>query len=111
MNENAKIPATCGMFSKFNHNSLEGWGGNTYKRLVPVFLGDTDQYIDTALDSLEEKGNPFLRIPIPGESGADRLINGIILGDYVSLHLAKLLGVNDSPVYSITEFKRRTGGI
>ena len=74
-------------------------------------MGDADQYINAALDLLEEKGNPFLRIPIPGESNADKLINGTILGDYVSLYLAKLLGVNDSPVYSITEFKRRTGGL
>ncbi len=111
INENAKIPAASGTFPEFNHNSLEGWGGNTYNGLIPLFIGDSDPYIDAALDLLEEKGNPFLRIEVPGSSETERIVSGMILGDYVSLYLAQILGVNDSPVYSITEFKKRTGGI
>ena len=59
----------------------------------------------------KEKGNPFLMVEIPGESDAEVMLNGVVLGDYVSLYLAQMLGVNDSPVYSITEYKKRTAGL
>ena len=111
INENSKIPAACNTFPEFNHNSLEGWGGNSHNSLIPVFLGATNQYIDAALGILKERGNPFLMVEIPGESNAEVMLNGVILGDYVSLYLAQMLGVNDSPVYSITEYKKRTAGL
>ena len=111
INENSKIPAACNTFPEFNHNSLEGWGGNSHNSLIPIFLGATNRYIDAALEILKEKGNPFLMVEIPGESDAEIMLNGVVLGDYVSLYLAQMLGVNDSPVYSITEYKKRTAGL
>ena len=111
INENSKIPAACNTFPEFNHNSLEGWGGNSHNSLIPIFLGATNQYIDVALGILKEKGNPFLMVEIPGESDAEVMLNGVVLGDYVSLYLAQMLGVNDSPVYSIAEYKKRTAGL
>ena len=108
INENAKVPAACNTFPEFNHNSLEGWCGNSYNSLIPLFLGDTDPYIDVASDVMGESGNSFLFVRIPGDSVAERMINGVVLGDYVSLYLAQILGVDDSPVYAITEFKKRT---
>ena len=110
INENAKIPAACNTFPEFNHNCLEGWSGNSHKSLVPIFIGGADFYADTALQIMAERGNDFLRVDIPGRTDMERIVNGILLGDYVSLYLAHILGVNDSPVYAIAEFKRRIAG-
>lgn len=108
INENAKIPAACGMFPEFNHNSLEGWCGNVSNILIPIFLGPHDRFVDSAASIMEEKGNPMMFIDIPGDSEIEMLVNGIILGDYVSLYLADLMKRDASPVPAITEFKKRT---
>lgn len=111
INENAKIPAACGTFPEFNHNSLEGWYGNPYKSIIPLFLGETDQFIDIAADIMASKNNSFIMVPIPGESHQETIINGMVLGDYVSLYLADILSVDASPVYAIKQFKDRTADL
>ncbi len=109
-NENSKKVAGDGMFPEFDHNELEGWAGDECNTNVPVFIrtsadGDTTRYIDACSETIRKWGvRPYI-INIKGETLMESIMYGIILGDYVSLYVAELLGKDPSPVDAITEFK------
>ena len=109
-NENAKKVAGDGVFPEFDHNELEGWAGDTCRTNLPVFIrtkadGETAKYMDACKDVIKKWGVDPLIINIPGETHMESIMYGIILGDYVSLYVAELLGIDPSPVEAITEFK------
>ena len=68
------------------------------------------EYMDVCASMLRDRGSPFLEVRIPGDNLSECVMNGIILGDYVSLELAELKGVDPQPVPAITEFKERLKG-
>ena len=115
INENAKTVAAAGVFPEFCHNSLEAWGHSEGDEVLPVLLrtsadGPVSEYMDVCASMLEDRGSPFLEVCIPGDNLSECVMNGIILGDYVSLELAELKGVDPQPVPAITEFKERLRG-
>ena len=115
LNENAKSVAAAGVFPEFCHNSLEAWGHSEGDEVLPVLLrtcedGPVSEYMDVCASMLEDRGSPFLEVRIPGGNLPECVMNGVILGDYVSLELAELKGVDPQPVPAITEFKERLRG-
>lgn len=115
LNENAKSVAAAGVFPEFCHNSLEAWGHSEGGDMLPVLLrtsadGPVSEYMDVCASMLRDRGSPFLEVCIPGDNLSECVMNGVILGDYVSLELAELKGVDPQPVPAITEFKERLKG-
>ena len=112
INENAKTVAATGVFPEFCHNSLEAWCNSSPPGVIPILLraGDAQpvsEYMDVCSALLEENGSGFLIVDLLGDNMVERIMNGIILGDYVSLCLAEMKGIDPIPVPAITEFKRR----
>lgn len=112
INENAKTIAAAGVFPEFCHNSLEAWGHGCAEGVIPILLRAEDdppvsEYMDVCSRLLSERGSGFLEVDIPGDNMVERVMYGIILGDYVSLALARGKGVDPVPVPAITEFKQR----
>lgn len=109
-NENSKKVAGDGVFPEFDHNELEGWAGDDRKGNLPVFIrtqadGETAKYMDACAKTIKKWGvQPFI-VNIEGDTLMESIMYGIILGDYVSLYVAELLGIDPSPVEAITEFK------
>ncbi|HET6998671.1 MAG TPA: SIS domain-containing protein, partial [Solirubrobacterales bacterium] len=77
-----------------------------------VFLEDCDQHprerrrFELTAAAVEADGAPAIRIETAGETRVSRLLWATMLGDLVSLELAKARGVDPLPVEAIERFKR-----
>ena len=72
---------------------------------------DPDQHprvqrrIELTAAEVERSGAPALRVAAPGDTRLDRVMSLVMLGDLVSVHLARLDGVDPTPVEAIERFK------
>src|SRR5215216_408419 len=110
VNENAKLPAFSSALPEADHNELEGWSG-AGGRFAAIFLEDRDQHprerrrFELTARAVEPHAAAVLRIETEGEPRAERLLHAVMLGDLVSLELAKGRGVDPLPVEAIERFK------
>ena len=114
LNENAKQLAHSALFPELNHNEIVGWepSGAASDRAV-VLLGDPEEPHEIAerreltAEYVESRG--ALVVPMREERGGRlaRTVALVQLGDYVSLYLALLNGIDPTPIASIDAFKRR----
>src|SRR5262249_52894727 len=99
-NENAKIPAFDSEIPEANHNELCGWTKeeSAAHRLAAVFLEDRDQHpregrrFALSAEAVEAAGAVAVRVETAGETRVARLLWATMLGDLVSLELARLRG-------------------
>lgn len=114
VNENAKLPAFFSELPEADHNELCGWkaGGG---RFAAVFLEDSDQHprerrrFELTAAAVAADGGTAIRLETAGETRVARLLWGVMLGDLVSLELAKARGVDPLPVEAIERFKGEMG--
>ena len=113
-NENAKRPAFAGVLPEIDHNELEGWTG-AGGRFAAVFLEDRDQHprerrrIELTAQAVEPHAATVIRVETEGETRTERLLHAVMLGDLVSLELAKAQGTDPLPVPGIEGFKSELG--
>ncbi|MFA5312101.1 MAG: bifunctional phosphoglucose/phosphomannose isomerase [Methanomassiliicoccales archaeon] len=113
-NENSKMVAFSGEVPEMNHNQMVGWlQGSGCAPCRPVFL--LPSRMDTTIEKMTmvtiqmftEAGLEPMVVPLHGNTHAENLVSGILLGDYVSYYLALLKGCDPGPVPVIQEFKSR----
>lgn len=114
INENSKMVAFSGEIPEMNHNQLVGWlQGDRCNACRPVFL--LPSMMDPTIERMtmvtiqmfnESKLNPVV-VPLHGNTLAENLLTGLILGDHISYYLALLKGVDPGPVGVIQDFKKR----
>jgi len=114
MNENAKIIAFSGTIPELNHNEIVGWSNlDVESSCRPVFIcedgvPDTDiSMLDESIEILRSVGLDPEVIRIDGRTALERSLKAIMLGDYVSLFLASMNGVDPVDVEPIKNFKQR----
>lgn len=116
VNENAKLPAFCSELPEANHNELCGWAAPD-ANLIAVLLEDADQHprvrrrIELTAEAVVAAGARALRVESAGETRVARLLWATMLGDLVSLELAKARGVDPLPVEAIERFKQAMGPV
>ena len=116
-NENSKSPAHFAEFPELNHNEIVGWrdggAGDLYKRVVVLSLEDRDDH-----DMTRRQTEIGLGIERPlaaavhrfdgGRGGRlSRMISLLMLGDFASIYLAYLYGVDPTPVENIDYLKNK----
>jgi glucose/mannose-6-phosphate isomerase len=116
LNENAKRQAFFSELPEGDHNEIAGWAGVPEGlRLAVVMLEDLElnprlerRFALTA-EAIESAGAEVVRVP--GEEGTPtaRMLEGVMLGDLVSLHLAEAFDVDPMPVDAIESFKAALG--
>ena len=113
INENAKLPAFSAELPEADHNELNAWeGAPGLAPLAAIFLDDggadeslrrrlalTAREIGAYASALEE-------VPAFGSTPVERVAAGVMLGDFLSVYLAVLRGVDPTPVEAIERFKR-----
>ena len=116
VNENAKLSAFFSELPEADHNELCGWDAPAAK-LAAVFLEDADQHprirrcFELTAAAVAGGEAPTVRIETAGETRVARLLWATMLGDLVSLELAKARGVDPVPVEAIERFKQAMGPV
>jgi glucose/mannose-6-phosphate isomerase len=114
VNENAKSPAYSIVLPEADHNEIEGWSGAA-GRFAAILLEDRDQHprerrrFELTAEAIEPHAAAVIRVETEGETRPDRLLHTVMLGDLVSIELAKAGGVDPLTVESIESFKRELG--
>lgn len=116
VNENAKLPSFCSELPEADHNELCGWSGAVpEQRLAAVFLEDCDQHprerhrFELTAESLAAEAAAVVRVQTAGESRVARLLWAVMLGDLVSLELARRRGVDPLAIEPIERLKAAMG--
>jgi glucose/mannose-6-phosphate isomerase len=112
--ENAKRLAAFDEVPELFHNTIVAWDAvsrSEAKRYSVLLLewSGTAPLIRQSLRYLErllrEKGVQVMRVPLAAEDRLEALVQGLALGDYVSLFLAERGKVDPLPYDAITRFK------
>jgi glucose/mannose-6-phosphate isomerase len=116
VNENAKLHAWWGELPEANHNEILGWSGSVGdERPAAIFLEDRDQHprvgrrFELTAKAVEPNAAAVVRVETAGETRIERLMWTVMLGDLVSLEVARQREVDPLPVEAIERFKEEMG--
>lgn len=112
-NENAKNVAWCNQYPEFNHNEFIGWTSHpTDKPYGVVDLRSSFEHervqkrFEVSERLLSGKRPSALVVDAQGDTLLQHLLWSVALGDFVSLYVALLNGLNPTPVDLIEKFKK-----
>lgn len=114
INENAKTLAHFAFFPELNHNEIVGWevGDHLMKRSLIVSLEDredhpmTRRHAEVGLGLMAPHAGKIERLEAPGGGRLARMLAMMLLGDFASVYLAYLNGVDPTPVEKINALKK-----
>lgn len=111
-NENAKNVAWCNQYPEFNHNEFMGWASHPVEKpyaIIELRSSLEHPKIQKRFEISErllsgQRPHPEV-VEIKGETILQQLLWTIMLGDFTSLYLAFLNGLNPTPVELIEKLK------
>lgn len=114
INENAKAPAFWNVFPELNHNEIVGFEvpEKALSRLWIVFLQDKYDHprvkkrMDITRAVVEKSVGGVSDVHSVGEGLLARMYSLIYTGDFASVYLAMLYGINPGPVKAIDYLKK-----
>jgi glucose/mannose-6-phosphate isomerase len=112
-NENSKIPAKWEVFSELNHNEIVGWenAGELGKCFSAIFIRDREEpteihsRIEITKELVGQAGLGMFEVYAQGKSPLAKMLSTICIGDFTSIYLAILHGVDPTPVKTINHLK------
>ena len=115
LNENSKTTAVVEELPEATHNAVVGYAQpeSLHERLYVLFLASPIEHPRNRLraslsaDLLGGAGISHQVIPLAGEGRLAQAVSAIVLGDYTSVYLAFLYGVDPTPVEAIGYVKGR----
>jgi glucose/mannose-6-phosphate isomerase len=113
-NENAKVPSKWEVFSELDHNEVVGWegAGDLAGCFSAVFIRDENEseVIRSRIEITKElmpEGSKLFEVWGQGKSELARMLSVVCVGDFVSVYLALLRGVDPTPVNTISLLKAK----
>jgi len=120
VNENAKAPAFAQAIPEMCHNEVCGWGQHgdmTRQVFTLVELRHDEEHpqesrrFELVRDTImAEVVHDVVEVRADGEGALAQLLDLILYGDYVSLHLAAQEGIDPGPVPILVDLKRALAG-
>ena len=114
LNENAKTWAIWDELPELAHNSIVGFDAPPVLRqaIRAVILQGTESADASArrravIDELDASGTAHSEVALQPDLPLAEAFAGVILGDWVSYHLAILFGVDPTPVKAINRYKAK----
>jgi len=115
VNENAKAPAYWGVLPEIDHNEICGFEGmgafGPMSRLVllrdPRHHRQVERRFDLTRDLVAGHTGGVIELAAEGDTALGRVMDLVMLGDYASLYLGLLRGVDPGPVEMIGKLKGR----
>lgn len=110
-NENSKYVAFCDCvppYSDFAH-----WKGAIGTTMAPTFLIGSDttdpnvRFLKETADRMEDEGMDIIRVMPGGFTYEDDLFRAIMIGDYTSIYMADIRGIDSARVRPIEQLKER----
>jgi len=116
-NENSKVPSKHDVFPELNHNETVGWEApeTLTKNYSVLLIRDSDEppeirhRIETTKSLVLHKAKKVLEIHARGEGKLAKMFSVLRIGDFMSVYLAVLQGVDPTPVKIIDEVKKELG--
>ncbi|MEA3356081.1 MAG: bifunctional phosphoglucose/phosphomannose isomerase, partial [Candidatus Bipolaricaulota bacterium] len=113
INENAKQPAFWNVFPELNHNEILAMEHPSLMRTHSIVMlknnfdsAENRARMEIMQGLFAERAIPVTQTMADGATELAQILSQIYLGDYVSLYLALLNGVDPTPVRLIEQFKR-----
>lgn len=113
MNENAKNLAWWGQYPEFNHNEFIGWSSHPVDKpfcVIEIRSNLEHERVQkrfTVSERMLSGKRPSPHVIEPqGESLAQQIFWASMFGDFVSVYLALLNGLNPTPVDLVEKFKK-----
>jgi len=117
INENAKQPAFASQLPEADHNEICGWAAEAGAGgMAAVFLEDCDQHprerrrFELTAEAVAASSGTVVRLESVGETRVERLLWATLLGDLVSLEIARLRGVDPESIVAIDRLKEGMAG-
>jgi len=119
-NENSKIICRYDEVPECNHNDIVGWSLNpeVSKNFTCILFRDSENesiYISKRLNFMkklfEEVSANVIEININGKKRLAKMLYAMHLGDFTSIYLSILRGIDPTPVDAITELKNELAKI
>jgi glucose/mannose-6-phosphate isomerase len=116
VNENAKAPAFWAVQPELCHNEIAGWGqhGDVTRQVLSVIKLRHDnehpqvmRRFELVDEVLRESAGLVEEVWAHGEGDLAQLLDLVLLGDFMSLHLAFQEGIDPGPVPALVELKQR----
>lgn len=115
--ENSKHMAFWNAVPSLHHDEAVGWDmdRSLLKNLAVVLLrdrGDSDKVarrLDVTREILQDRVGRVLEVHSRGQGLMARMFSLVMLGDFATIYLAVLSGVDPTPVEMIQHFKRQMG--
>lgn len=113
-NENSKVPAKWEYFSELDHNEIVGWDkcGKLNASFSIIYIRDKREphgirlRIQTTKDIITHAVKSF-EVWSEGTSDLPRMLSAICFGDFASVYLALLRGVDPTPVRTVSVLKKQ----
>ena len=113
-NENAKVPSKWEFFSEVDHNEVVGWehAESLAKCFSAIFLRDKAEPVEfrnriEITKGLMPTGSKLFEVWSQGKGVLARMLSAVCIGDFTSVYLALLRGVDPTPVQTISVLKAR----
>jgi glucose/mannose-6-phosphate isomerase len=114
-NENSKMLAHFAYYPELNHNEIVGWETQVdlMENVVVVSLEDVDDHemtghhTDISLGIVEPLAGGIVRLRSEEGARMKRMLTTMLLGDFTSVYLALLAGVDPTPVAKIDFLKQQ----
>lgn len=115
-NENAKNVAWCNQYPEFNHNEFMGWTSHPIEKpykIVELRSNLENERVQKRFEVSERLLSGRRPAPevvhVQGETILQQLLWAVAFGDFVSIYVALLNGLDPSPVDLIEKFKKELG--
>ncbi|HLN89843.1 MAG TPA: SIS domain-containing protein, partial [Candidatus Binatia bacterium] len=108
-NENSKVPAKWEFFPELNHNETVGWRKSWCFTII--LIRDKDEpigiksRIEITKEIMSDAGLNIFEIQTQGKNTLAKMVSTVVIGDFTSVYLAILHGVDPTPVAVITHLK------
>jgi glucose/mannose-6-phosphate isomerase len=114
-NENSKNPAKWEFFPELDHNEIVGWeeAKQFTKCFSAIFVRDGEeppeirQRIEVTRELMSRQIKKLFDVYSRGESRLAKMASVICTGDFTSVYLAVLRGIDPTPVKTITLLKQK----
>ena len=114
-NENSKMVAKWEFFPELDHNEIVGWekAEDIADNFSVIFIRDQNEpleirsRIETTKQLMRPSGIDMYEVYSQGKSSLAKMLSTICIGDFMSVYLAILRGIDPTPVQTISHLKEQ----